>query len=160
LFAVVEAPFGLDSPQRPQRPSLPSASPFRPPTARLAPLPPSQTPVQTKIRSQTVYRQRAHEHTRTGNWSESGFVRLRRASLEISRCLGEELTPQPYGRLTRRPATPRVPLAHTHDANKVTDRHATRTRTHTHTHTNSERATPQTPKQKQNGLHRNKETKP
>jgi len=38
--------------------------------------------------SQTVNIQRAHEHTRTGNWSESGFESLRGAPLDISRCLG------------------------------------------------------------------------
>jgi len=37
--------------------------------------------------SQTVYIQRGHEHTRTGNWSESGFGTLRGAPLNISRCL-------------------------------------------------------------------------
>jgi len=37
--------------------------------------------------SQTVYIQRAHEHTRTGNWSESGFGSPRGVPLDISRCL-------------------------------------------------------------------------
>jgi len=32
--------------------------------------------------------QRGHEHTRTGNWSESGFWSLRGAPLNTSRCLG------------------------------------------------------------------------
>jgi len=39
-------------------------------------------------KTQTVYIQRGHGHTRTGNWSESGFGSLRRAPLNISRCLG------------------------------------------------------------------------
>ena len=33
-----------------------------------------------------------------------------RAPLNISRCLGGESKPRPYGRFTRRPAAPRVPL--------------------------------------------------
>ena len=41
-----------------------------------------------KMNSQTVYMQRGHEHTRIGNWSESGFGSLRGAPLNISRCLG------------------------------------------------------------------------
>jgi len=40
--------------------------------------------------SQTVYIQRAHEHTRTGNWSESSLGSLRGAPLNISRCLRGE----------------------------------------------------------------------
>jgi len=36
---------------------------------------------------------RVHTHR---NWSESGFGSLKEAPLDISRCLGEELTPQPY----------------------------------------------------------------
>jgi len=39
--------------------------------------------------------QRGHEHTRTGNWSESGFGSLRGALWNISRCLGGESTPRP-----------------------------------------------------------------
>jgi len=38
--------------------------------------------------------QRGHEHTRTGNWSESGFRSLRGAPLRISRYLGGQSTPQ------------------------------------------------------------------
>jgi len=61
---------------------------------------------------QTVYIQRGREHTGTGNWSESGFGSLRGAPLNISRCLGGESTPRPYGPVTRRPAAPRVPLGY------------------------------------------------
>ena len=39
--------------------------------------------------------QRGHEHTRTGNWSESGFGSLRGAPLNISRCFGGESPPRP-----------------------------------------------------------------
>jgi len=50
---------------------------------------------------QTDYIQRGHEHTGTGNCSESGFRSLRGAPLNISWCLGGDgSTPQPYGRLT------------------------------------------------------------
>jgi len=35
-----------------------------------------------------VYIQRAHEHARTGNWSESGFGSLGGAPLDTSRCVG------------------------------------------------------------------------
>jgi len=52
--------------------------------------------------------QRGHERTRTGNESESGFGSLRGTPWDISRCLGGESTPRPYGRLRRRPAAPRV----------------------------------------------------
>jgi len=38
--------------------------------------------------SQTVYIQRRHEHTRTWNWSVSGFGSLRGAPLNTSRCSG------------------------------------------------------------------------
>ena len=38
-----------------------------------------------------MYLQREHEHTRTGNWSESGVGSLRGAPLNTSRCLGEEV---------------------------------------------------------------------
>jgi len=55
--------------------------------------------------SQTVYIQRAHEQTRTGNWSESGFGSLRGAPLNISRCLGGgSRRRDPSGRLKRQRA--------------------------------------------------------
>jgi len=47
-----------------------------------------------------MYTQRKHEHTRTGNWSESGFGSLGRAPLNISSCLGGGgAMPRPYGRV-------------------------------------------------------------
>ena len=58
--------------------------------------------------SQTVHKQRGHEHTRRGNWSESSFGSLKEAPLIISRCLGGESTLRPDGRLKRRSAAPRI----------------------------------------------------
>ena len=56
--------------------------------------------IHTDIYIQTVYIQRGHEHTCTGNWSESCFGSLRGAPLNTSRCLGggvDAATPWPPG---------------------------------------------------------------
>jgi len=73
--------------------------------------------------TQTIYMQRGHEHTRTWNWSESGFGSLRGAPLNISKCLGGSRgrdpmaalcagPPPPVCRWGRRPCTHHVLFTH------------------------------------------------
>jgi len=55
--------------------------------------------IHTYVYHRRFIMQREREHTRTGIWSESGFGSRRGAPLNISRRLGGESTPRPYGRL-------------------------------------------------------------
>ena len=94
-------------------------------------------------RSQTVNIQRGHEHTRTGNSSESGFGSLRRAPLDISRCLGGNRRRDPMAALSAGPP------GHTH-------KHTTRTTPQTTTRRNTpfRQCNPRSVKERRSGPRR------